>query len=93
MNELFWTRLALNDVERIFRYIARDNLEASKKTIFKIEKSTESLAFHPFVGREGRKKGTRELVIVKKPYIVVYRLRENRVEILRVLHGAQRYSK
>jgi plasmid stabilization system protein ParE len=39
---------------------------------------------HPRIGRDGRVRGTRELVITMAPYIVIYRVTE-RVEILRVL--------
>jgi toxin ParE1/3/4 len=44
-------------------------------------------------GRPGRKRGTRELVISRTPLVVVYRIRPKmqRIEILRVLHGAQRW--
>ncbi|HLH88791.1 MAG TPA: type II toxin-antitoxin system RelE/ParE family toxin [Xanthobacteraceae bacterium] len=34
---------------------------------------------------------TRELVIVGSPYFVPYRVRGERVEILRVIHGARRW--
>ncbi|MBU2719510.1 type II toxin-antitoxin system RelE/ParE family toxin [Acidithiobacillus ferridurans] len=39
----------------------------------------------------GRQQGTRELVIPHTPFIVVYRARHGRLEILRVLHGAQQW--
>jgi plasmid stabilization system protein ParE len=35
--------------------------------------------------------GTRELVIGGLPYIIPYRIRENDIEILRVLHTARRW--
>jgi plasmid stabilization system protein ParE len=35
--------------------------------------------------------GTRELVIEGLPYIIPYRVRDNHVEILRVLHTARRW--
>jgi len=45
---------------------------------------------HPLMGRVGREKDTKELVIDKTPYIVVYRLMNNTIEILHVDHGRQR---
>jgi toxin ParE1/3/4 len=44
-------------------------------------------------GRAGRKKGTRELVISRTPFIVVFRVKSRaaRIEILRVLHSSRRY--
>jgi toxin ParE1/3/4 len=50
------------------------------------------LADYPAIARPGRVAGTRELVVVGTPYIVVYRVEPSAVVILRVLHGAQRWS-
>jgi toxin ParE1/3/4 len=44
----------------------------------------------PEIGRQGRAPGTRELVIARTPFVVAYRLHNETIEILRILHGAQR---
>ena len=43
------------------------------------------------IGRKGRVEGTRELVIAGTPYIVPYRVRDDVVQIITVLHNAQRW--
>jgi toxin ParE1/3/4 len=43
----------------------------------------------PESGRIGRIAGTRELVIPRTPYIAAYVVLDDKVRILRVLHGAQ----
>jgi len=43
----------------------------------------------PELGRTGRKPDTRELVFTGLPYLAIYRIRGEAVEILRILHGAQ----
>jgi plasmid stabilization system protein ParE len=43
----------------------------------------------PELGRPGRKAATRELILTGLPYLAIYRLRNNAIEILRILHGAQ----
>jgi plasmid stabilization system protein ParE len=48
-----------------------------------------SLKTMPHRGRAGREEGTRELVFTDLPYIAVYRVKEQSVEILRIYHGAQ----
>ena len=45
---------------------------------------------HPLLGRAGRIKGTRELV-VHPNYIVFYRVVGKAVEVLRVKHAAQQW--
>jgi toxin ParE1/3/4 len=47
----------------------------------------ELLATFPALGRSGEVRGTRELV--SPPYVVVYRVRAEVVEILNIWHGAQ----
>jgi plasmid stabilization system protein ParE len=42
----------------------------------------------PHSGRIGRVKGTREVVIPRSPYIVVYQLTAQAVEVLGIWHGA-----
>ena len=43
------------------------------------------------IGRPGRVEGTRELVVAGTPYIVPYRVKAEIVQIITVLHSAQRW--
>jgi toxin ParE1/3/4 len=86
-----WLRKALRNLEQAHAYIAEDDLEAAIRAVLKIQVAAEQLARFPLMGRVGRVEGTRELVIINTPYFVVYRLQENTVEILRVLHTSRRY--
>jgi plasmid stabilization system protein ParE len=43
----------------------------------------------PYRSRAGREEGTRELILPRLPYIVVYRVKEIDIEILHIYHGAQ----
>ena len=51
----------------------------------------DSLALHPGLGRAGRVPGTRELVVPGTPYVVPYRVRNERLEIIAIFHGRQRW--
>ena len=46
---------------------------------------------HPQMGRPGRLRGTRELVISRTPFIVVYRVKGTRIEVIRMLHSSQQW--
>jgi toxin ParE1/3/4 len=70
-------------------HIARDNPVAAARIDEEIERQVRQLRDHPLMGRSGRVPGTRELVISRTAFIVVYRVTPTRIEILRVLHGAQ----
>jgi addiction module RelE/StbE family toxin len=86
-----WVPFALQDRIAIFDYIEADNPRAALSIDERIKSRVETLAQFPEMGRPGRTKGTRELVISKTPYIAVYRIHSDRVCILRVLHGAQQW--
>lgn len=56
-----------------------------------VEAAIDRLADFPAMARPGRVPGTRELVVVGTPYLVVYRVGSDHLTVLRVLHGAQRW--
>ncbi|MDQ3560136.1 MAG: type II toxin-antitoxin system RelE/ParE family toxin [Pseudomonadota bacterium] len=56
-----------------------------------IERATDLIREHPESGRPGRVAGTRELPVVRTPNILVYVRSGDRVEIARLLHGAQNW--
>ena len=75
----------------IVEYIRKQNLSAAERVAHKIYEGVASLGSFPNQGRPGRIKGTRELVFSPLPFVVVYRVKDEAVEIARVLHGAQRW--
>jgi toxin ParE1/3/4 len=57
----------------------------------RIQERIETLLEYPLAGRSGRLEGTRELVIADTPYIAVYRIANDTIRILRILHGARQW--
>jgi addiction module RelE/StbE family toxin len=86
---LRWTPAAADDLEAIGDYLAEHLPAFSKSTIREIYQAILTLRSTPHRGRTGREEGTRELVLPRLPYIVVYRVNDNDVEILHIYHGAQ----
>ena len=86
-----WLRLALNDLDEAADYIAQDNPEAASRVLKRISNAVRILAEHPHLGRAGRVPGTRELMISGTPFIVPYRVIENTVQVLRVLHAKRKW--
>jgi len=89
--EIIWRRVALHDLEEIRRYIAQENPAAADRARAMIRNAVLRLADHPYLGRSGRVDGTRELIIPGTPYIVVYRMLDQRLRILSVIHGSRRW--
>lgn len=91
--KLIWLPKALETFEAQIDYIAKDSVKAAIEQGNLIENQIHQLLDHPEIGRTGRTKGTRELVVNGIPFIVVYRVkpRLERIELIRVLHGAQQW--
>jgi len=88
-----WHPLASADLAELLAYIAADNPNAAYRVQEEIRTQTEKLAQHPEIGRRGRVRGTRELVVTRTPYIAAYCIVGDTVTILRVLHGARRWPR
>ena len=86
-----WAAPALRDLAALRAYIARDRPSAAGTQVEHILIAIMGLIQFPDSGRPGRRTETRELVIGRTPYIVPYRVRGNTIQILRVLHGRQRW--
>ncbi|MEH2142820.1 type II toxin-antitoxin system RelE/ParE family toxin [Nostoc sp.] len=89
--QIKWLRRALRNLEQAHSYILKENPKAAPEVILRIQLAASQLENYPFMGRTGRIEGTRELVISSTPYIVIYRVKEESVEILRVFHTSKRY--
>ena len=86
-----WLPKALDDLEILREYIENDNPAASEKVIQHIIKSLGYLIDNPELGRTGRIINTRELLLSGLPYVIVYKIKNNCIEILRVFHGAMKW--
>jgi toxin ParE1/3/4 len=88
-----WTPLALDHLGSVHAYVAADSPAAADDVIDRILSAAEMLARFPEMGRCGRVAATRELVITGTPFIVAYRIRQDQIQILAVLHGARKWPK
>jgi toxin ParE1/3/4 len=85
-----WTEDAAQDLEAIHDYIAKDNPDAAAEICSRIVHAADRLEEQPRLGREGRRTGTRELIVT--PFAIVYRIKTEAVEIDAVLHGSRKYG-
>lgn len=81
------TDRAEQDLMEIWSYIAIESPRAADRLLDRIEERTRQLAHLPSsaVARDELGSGIRSLVVER--YLVFYRVSENAVSILRVLHG------
>lgn len=90
-HRLLYSRRYSRQLEEIHERIAADNPAAAPRIVDRIRTAVERLQEFPAIGRPGRVEDTRELVIAGTPYIVPYRVKGDIVQIIAVLHSAQRW--
>ena len=86
-----WTLQAQKNLLLVRHHIENDNRKAAARIANRLRMAAQRLAIHTESGRPGRVDSTRELVVPGTPYILPYRVRKDRVEILSVIHGAQKW--
>ena len=88
--KLKWMPGAITQREHIIAFIAEDNIDAAIHLDETIDTKCARLVEYPLSGRAGRVPETREL-IVHPNYLVVYRVAEDTLEVVALLHAAQRW--
>lgn len=86
-----WLELALRDLDEIAGYIAKDDKQAAQKVAQQIWDAAQSLAEFPERARAGRVPGTRELLLVDLPFFIAFRVKDNIVQIIRIIHTSRQW--
>jgi toxin ParE1/3/4 len=89
--EVRWSPEAADDLAGIVQYIQRDSADVARKVAAIVIDAVGGLSLFSNRGRMGRIEGTRELIIAALPWIAVYRVRDEAVEVVRIYHGAQNW--
>ncbi|QYF87149.1 type II toxin-antitoxin system RelE/ParE family toxin [Brevundimonas sp. PAMC22021] len=87
--KVIWSPEAEADLVDAWTFIAADRRNTADAVEMRIVDAVESLGDFPRKGRPGKDPGTRELVVHRTPYIVIYRLRSEDLEIVRIWHGSR----
>ena len=87
-----WSEPATIHLEAAWAFIARDNPAAADDLVKRILDASDALGRYPLMGRAGQVRGTRELVILSTPFILVYRIEQQReIAVLALFHGARQW--
>jgi len=78
---------ASQDLDNIFDYFASNNVEAGERFVIAFEKKCEKLLQFPKMGRSYEEIESSLRGIPLDNYIILYRLIDNGVEIVRVVSG------
>jgi len=84
---LRWTPRAVSDLEEIADYLLSVHSASWERLIERIERTLQYLLQFPHMGKAGLAPGTREFVLAGTPYILVFRLKGEMLQILSVRDG------
>lgn len=87
-----WTPEAAADLDSIDRHLRDSMPHYRHATMRKMYTRIQELKANPNSGRIGRIEGTRELLCLPLPYVIVYSVHEGTAEILRIFHAAREWA-
>jgi addiction module RelE/StbE family toxin len=88
-----WTRRAISALASIHTYISKDSPDAAGRVAATVLDAMTQLERFPESGRVGRIEGTRELVVPGLPYVILYRVEDEVIVILSVIHTSRKWPK
>lgn len=88
---IVWSRRAIRHLVSLRKYIAKDSGQSASLVAMRILHAIDLLQTQPEIGRPGRVLGTRELIVPDTPYVIPYRVRQARLELIAVFHGRQQW--
>jgi toxin ParE1/3/4 len=89
VKQLLFADPAADDLRDIVDYIALDNPAAAEQVYRRIVEATTRLRRFSDLGRPGRVPDTREFMVSRLPYVIVYETDEDTVTVLAVFHAAR----
>ena len=90
--KVVWTPRAIRHLVAIRKHIAKDSEQNAAIMAQRILAAVELLRQQPEIGRPGRIPGTRELVVQDTLFLIPYRVKKGRLELIAVFEGHQKWS-
>jgi toxin ParE1/3/4 len=82
---------AIRDIVAIEAHYAQFGLVTADRVVATIKAAVDAVLLTPLIGSEGIRLGTRHKVIGRYPYTIVYRVKGNGIQVVRVLHQRREY--
>lgn len=86
---------AENDLIDIFEYIKRDSPSAAESQLQRFDSAVAPLRWNPLLGvipKDDRLKRLGYRMLIVDRYLIFYVVKNNTVQIRRIIHGARLYS-
>ena len=89
MMDVRLTSRAYDDLTAIASYLDEHVPAVAASVMRRIEHTLDNVARIPHMGRSGRRADTREAVVPQLPFLIVYRIAGDVVEVLTIFHTAR----
>lgn len=90
--EIHWTKTAVDHLDNIFRYIARDSERYALRTVDRITNRSIQISHQPLSGRIVPEITTPQIrEVIEGPYRIIYYLKSDHIDVLAVIHGAENF--
>lgn len=89
--KIVWSKRGIRNLIALRHYIASDSDQNAAIVAKRLLAAVDLLKEQPQMGRPGRILGTRELVVPDTPFVVPYRVRGERLELIAVYHGHRKW--
>ena len=86
---VLWSAASLTHLREVVEYLQGETSGGATTIRRRILETKRRIGQMPYSGRVGRIDGTREAVVPRTAYILVYRVSEKTVDILGIWHAAR----
>ena len=87
--KVIWSAASVRHLQEVVEYLQGESAAGAVTIRRRILETVRRVGQMPYSGRIGRIDGTREAVVPRSPYIVVYQVSAQTVDILGIWHGAR----
>jgi toxin ParE1/3/4 len=86
------TEAAREDLRAAYTFYSERSPATADRAIGAILKAANGLTQFPLLGKHGAVEGTRERIVMRFPYRIVYQIEKETIVVLRITHTARSWS-
>jgi len=87
------TPTANRDIKSIYDYIVENStVTTAKKVLSSIENTIDKLEEFSQLGKVGRIKNTRELIVPRLPFVILYKIYPDKIAITSIMHTSKKWK-
>ena len=87
-----WTAKAAVQFKKNQRYYHHSDRQIARLLAMRVNSALHRLLVLPNRGRKGLYPGTRECVVQRSPYVIVYRVTDDALQVIHIWHGRQDWT-